>query len=315
MINTKNKYLDILLHPEENKGVKIPSNVPVPSCSFQLHNSIELPKTNTYGNMAIIFNPFFLASNDNEFVNNDAFNRYVGLRDTQTKSNYYSSLYINRDDSLTGDNDNTNFGCFNIGQTIEPIYDQYRLVSASIIIKYTGKLEEVSGVIGGGIIYEKDNRSVYEVSVKGVDSSGRPMAMDLNPTITTMKKYGNFNLARNSYYNKEYKSNEGIRMLYFPIDNSYEEYTKLLNDSIVNMVINQEDISQVFNECIIQTSEYVKNGFKFMIYIQGAPAQKKCFRCDIYCNFECLPNASYLNYLPITMNNEFVTKEEKKEAF
>lgn len=30
-------YLNNLLHPERCKGVKIPSPIPVPSCSFQLH--------------------------------------------------------------------------------------------------------------------------------------------------------------------------------------------------------------------------------------------------------------------------------------
>ena len=53
------RYLNNLLHPEKCKGVKIPSAVPVPSCSFQLHNCITV-RTNSVGNLAIMFNPFFL---------------------------------------------------------------------------------------------------------------------------------------------------------------------------------------------------------------------------------------------------------------
>ena len=53
-------YLNNLLYPEKCKGVKIPSPVPVPSCSFQLHNSTTI-STNNRGNLALIFNPFFFA--------------------------------------------------------------------------------------------------------------------------------------------------------------------------------------------------------------------------------------------------------------
>lgn len=51
-------YLNNLLCPEKAKGCKIPSSVPIPSCSFQLHNCVTLT-TNNLGNIGIIFNPFF----------------------------------------------------------------------------------------------------------------------------------------------------------------------------------------------------------------------------------------------------------------
>ena len=52
--NAKNEYhyLNNLLHPEKCKGVKIPSQIPVPSCSFQLHNCVTL-RTNASGNLVI----------------------------------------------------------------------------------------------------------------------------------------------------------------------------------------------------------------------------------------------------------------------
>ena len=52
-------YLSNMLRPEKARGSKIPSQIPIPSCSFQLHNSIAL-KTNASGNLAFIMNPFFL---------------------------------------------------------------------------------------------------------------------------------------------------------------------------------------------------------------------------------------------------------------
>ena len=55
-------YLNNLLMPEKCKGVKIPSPIPVPSCSFQLHNCVTL-SPNNQGNLGVMFNPFFLSSN------------------------------------------------------------------------------------------------------------------------------------------------------------------------------------------------------------------------------------------------------------
>ena len=56
-------YLNDLLYPEKCKGVKIPSPIPVPSCSFQLHNCVTL-STNGSGNLAFLFNPFFLGNSN-----------------------------------------------------------------------------------------------------------------------------------------------------------------------------------------------------------------------------------------------------------
>jgi len=68
------EYLVALTRPETSKGSKIPSQIPVPSSSFQLHNSIMLT-TNASGHASVIFNPFYLGSsgtNSTLFVNNNA---------------------------------------------------------------------------------------------------------------------------------------------------------------------------------------------------------------------------------------------------
>ena len=51
-----------------------------------------------------------------------------------------------------------------------------------------------------------------------------------------------------------------------------------------------------------------------MIYVLGAPTNASCFKVDIYCNFECLPNPEFLNYLPLTMSPKGISNEEKSEC-
>ena len=45
----------------------------------------------------------------------------------------------------------------------------------------------------------------------------------------------------------------------------------------------------------------------------GAPSGA-CLKLDIYCNYECLPNAAFLNYMPISVSTYGMSNQEKKDA-
>ena len=298
-------YLNNLLHPEKCKGVKIPSPIPVPSCSFQLHNCVTLT-TNASGNLAFIFNPFFLAnSNINSFTNpveympNDNEYKAIGVSNLST-------LWVNNHDTLTGYAPNSSWVPVNIGQSIPNVYDQYRLVSASLVVKYIGRLDITSGVIGGAIMYDDFKQVGGNCSV-----SFREGTYTETLNNSALQKYGNFDLAMDSFYHQENLCLEGLRELYFPLDNSYEEYTQLGDINKANLVWNStvNKIELLFND-----SDSYKSGFNYFVYVLGAPASSACFKVDIYCNFECLPNASFLNYLPLSMNTDSISNNEKKNA-
>ena len=303
-------YLNNLLHPEKCKGVKIPSPVPVPSCSFQLHNCVTL-RTNSSGNLGIIFNPFFLSTNS--FEDKKLATQQDGIYYTYTPR-WLSSFYVNNDPSLTGADSNDHFYPVNIGQCIPPVYDQYRLVSASLVIKYIGRLDTVSGVIGGAVVFDENSEVSGDLKIDVRDPDGT-----IRDSITSLvhspelSKYGNFDLAMDSFYHQENLCLEGIRELYFPIDNSYEEYVKLFNTDLVDKFnFDYGRLDQGMR--IYSTEDYLKSGFKYMIYVMGAPANSACFKVDMYCNFECLPKAQFLNYLPLTLNVDPTTQEDKKKA-
>ena len=314
--NSRNEYtyLNNLLHPEKCKGVKIPSQIPIPSCSFQLHNCVTL-RTNASGNLAIMFNPYFLASN----IHKETLNTYnLDNNRIRTHIDVFSSLFVNNDPSLDGYSSNENWLPINIGQEIPPVYDQYRLVSASLVIKYIGRLEDVSGIIGGAIVFDETSDIGGYYTVYYQSSSGVEVPISYPRVPNFLAKYGNFDLAMDSFYRQENLCLEGIRQLYFPIDNSYEEYTKLMNEDLLNITTNINEISgkppTAFRMSYKANENYLKNGFNQMVYVLGAPANQTCFKLDIYCNFECLPSTQFLNYLPLSMSTNFITPEMKKEA-
>ena len=299
-------YLNNLLYPEKCKGVKIPSPVPVPSCSFQLHNSTTI-STNNKGNLGLVFNPFFLANRTTPF-NNGAGDDYVWQSQDGTNKywvDYFTSMAINNDDTLTGYEPNERWKPLDIFQSIPDVYSQYRLVSASIVVKYIGRLDIASGVIGGAIVFDE---SPEMIAAGHFTSNNVPNTWTAIPS--NLEKYGNFDLAMDSFYHQENLCIEGMRQLFFPVDNSYEEYVKLFKENLPTYsTLGPNDQLKITTD-----SDYLKNGFRYMIYTLGAPPNSACFKVDIYCNFECLPNAEFLNYLPLSINVDSTTQEQKKEA-
>ena len=298
-------YLNNLLYPEKCKGVKIPTPIPVPSCSFQLHNCVTL-STNSSGNLGILFNPYFLADStllDTIYVD-------PTVEGTTRKIEYVTSLYINNNDNLTGSTADNNWKPINIGQVIPNVYDQYRLVSASLVIKYIGRLDIASGVLGGAIVF--DELTGFGGSIATTSEIGGVTTTVRNNIVPdNLAKYGNFDLAMDSFYHQENLCLEGIRELYFPIDNSFEEYVKTMNGEHLQLI---KDKISSGKGAYLADQDYVKNGFNWMVYVLGAPANNACFKLDMYLNFECLPNASFMNYLPLTLSPMGTSSDEKRKA-
>ena len=188
-IKTKqqNNYLLDLLWPEMASNSKIPVEFPIPTSSFQLHNQGTF-QTNASGNLAILFNPFYLeqgaGTNSTFYVNNNA-----GLSGTAS-SNFFTSTYM--------------------GQTLPiQVYQKFRLVSAVMHVRYIYRLDAASGVFGYSINFE----SVGTTALLGVNAN--------------LARYGNFNLIDDSYFNGRSNVLEGARLLYIPYDPTTTEFNDL----------------------------------------------------------------------------------------
>jgi hypothetical protein len=231
------EYLNALLRPERCRGAKIPSAMPIPSSPFQLKSSFYV-NTNSSGNACIAINPYYLTDGN------------------------LSTVFINNNTALSGLGITNNmFLAHNAGQSIpQQVYHQYRLVSASVICKYVGRLDIVQGLIGGAIVYDKQ---IVPTAV--------------GAALPALDKYSDFNVSRDAFFQQEYYSIQGMRELYFPLDNSFEEYQSLNNS---------------------------KDGFMFLLYIQNAPPSTASFKIDLFFNFECLPDVRFLNYIPTSISNQ-----------
>lgn len=241
----EHEYFNTLARPERTRGSKIPTQIPIPSSSFQLKQSFYI-QTNASGNASVIINPFYLAGTG------------AGT----------STVFLNNAATLTGTASDNNFTAIAIGQAIPNVYNQYRLVSGSVVAKYVGRLDTVQGLIGGAIIFDQN---IVPTTVLTVNAN--------------LAKYGDYNLAQDAYFQQENYSLQGMRELYFPLDNTWEQYQPLGT---------------------------AKNGFGFLLYVLGAPPSSNVYKVDVYFNMECLPDVTFLNYIPTSISQ--ASSEGKEEA-
>lgn len=228
------QYLKTLLYPENECG-KIPSRFPVPSTKVHEHLTYNIT-TNASGNYAFTYNPF---------------------RAGDQSSSASSSFFLNTNAALSGSSTSGFFGSTDIGQNAMPsnMYTMYRLVSAAITINYVGRMDIVSGTIGGAIGLNKYcDQQLLAGSVADFGSS----------------LYGNFNLIDDAYYGQRTQSVNGLRMIYFPLDEAFLQFRNL---------------------------DSTQTGFYFVSYGAGLPINSPCIRLDFHLNFEFTVHPSYNNYI------------------
>lgn len=235
------EYLNVLFNPERQANAKIPSLFPVPSSSFLSHQQVSIT-TNASGNISFTWNPFF-------------------LQDAASGANQ-STFFVNNNSTLTGSSSNDNFFATDIGYNQLPggLYSQYRVVGASIVVTYTGRMDIVSGVIGIGI--GLNQYASPNIVTTGKDSSSQV--------------FGNFNLIDDLYFSKRTQAVNGCRAIYFPLDNRFLQFTQMATS-------------------VAGTGSV--NGFYFAFYGANLPASSPCLRVDFYIQYECTVKPEFNGYL------------------
>lgn len=296
-------YINNLLNPIKNKGVKIPSTIPIPTTTYRYHESLPIKVTNA-GVKWLYVNPFFLGSksvlqNPNPPVyiyvyNNTPRTVYFFLKQFLTS---YGETYLSSQDGKHPIPSTTlqGFSGGLLSQIISDAYSSYRLVSAESSLRYIGSLENAAGTIGGGI--SNDNvmylRGISYQRTTPAPSNTAPS--DYTYSDSTLFKYGDFNTIRQLPYFRENSCIEGVRMLYYPKDNDALEFIPLF--TIKDVILDQK--STTFTNPVIHFKpNTVKTGFNWIYFIENGVLGTNQYMFDITCNFECIVKAEYLEYIP-----------------
>lgn len=332
----KNKYLNEMLYPEIYKYTKIPSLITLPTCSFQLYYTGNFKIKNS--NLYFMYSPFFLYNSnflcplgdvgtDNQIFygpNGDIkhYNEMASNPQKKDWTQYYSPIFLSsfscNNNNSTGVSNNLYWEPININQGIGDLYKKYRLVSACMIIRYVGKQSESRGTIHGGIFFDDNPYINYKGNY--IDYTNHEYNEISNNNKDTCDRYmGNYggksNLLNNAFYHKENLITEPMKLIYFPVDNSYEQFVDVPNlkdfkyDFIHETAYRESQ--KYFN---LELKNGNRNMFKFLVYIHDAyVGDEDSIKVEIYCNYEGIPNYEYLNYIPTNTNTYNINNKDKKE--
>lgn len=252
-------YIKSILFPETYHPARIPTIFPVPSSAFQYHLTGNFV-TNSSGNVAMVWNPVFFQEN-------------------QATGAIYSTFFVNLDNALVGNISNNNFNAVEVGYNTLPksLYGSFKVVSASIVVSYIGRLDSSAGVIGIGI--GLNNQS-------GIGTPALIGAADSGSQI-----FGNFLLVDNLYYSSRSSAVNGCRGIYFPIDQKYLNFLSIYTG-----------VANTTGGVLANT---FLNGFYFVVYAQNVPSQGNVpvLRADMYVNVECVVQPAFANFIPTELPN------------
>lgn len=292
-------YLSYLLYPEKYKGVKIPTEIPIPSCSFQMHNNFETSLNNN-GDLFIMYNPFFLGNCEGILIPCIT-SQFPRIRYAQLQ--YLSSLFVNNGSDGWGGK----YFTLNMKQSVPDVYDQYRLVSGSISVRYIGRLDTVSGVIGAGT-YFVGTSLVATGDLRFYDENKEKMQGYGTGGRTKVFNEYNYNMFNKAEDYEEYQLIKGVRKIYYPVDKSYLDFYPVYSDKYM-----YSEENSIMTTTDPDFADY-KNGLWQGICIINGPPNGKIL-IDIYNNFECLPNAKFLNYLPLSTCPGCCSDKELKSIY
>lgn len=257
--DAKEEYINTLLYPETVIGRKIPTLFPIPSTTFQMHlvsANINIGNTGAFG---WTWNPFFLADST----------------PAQATSFFVNTLT----DGAGAAANNFNPVGIQMNQIPPNIYGNYRLVSASVVVSYVGRMDVVSGVLGIGI---------------GLNNTGvaQPVAVGGAADVAS-QVFANFIQVDNLYFSERTQAANGVRAIYFPMDDKYTNFYPLYTTA-------QPGGAGGPGAALAAT---YASGFYFAGYGQGLQVQANSIRFDFYLNFETVVSPAFNNFIPQTTGN------------
>lgn len=209
--NVEAEYIYGIFHPDvvyrENLNIKAPSILPIPTTSFSFKETFFLAP-NDSGNFLIIWNPNYLGSSTAiPSIFPGQLQNYAG---------YFSNLYYSNHASLDGNSAAQSIKAVTFRRVIQD-FNKYRLTSACMKVKYTGKVLNQSGMLAACASFMEFPRSAVAVQPDAQMTS----EYDIPNTFPQLQRLGDFDNIRQGQWAKTVSvvnDPDGITCVYIPTD-------------------------------------------------------------------------------------------------
>lgn len=156
-VNGLADYVYGLYHPEvvyeQHMDIKMPARLPIPTTTFSFKDTFTIAP-NADGNFCLVWTPNFLGSESR------LSSPYFDSVYTQNYSFGFSTIVYNNENSLTGNAPNDSGWKAHLFKRVNQDFSKYRLTSACLKVRYTGKVLDQSGMIAACASYLPMNRLV-----------------------------------------------------------------------------------------------------------------------------------------------------------
>lgn len=208
------EYVYGLFHPDavyrENMNIKAPSVLPIPTTNFAFKETFTL-SPNSYGNFVIVWSPNYLGSMDKipQIMKHTQLNNEEAV-------GYFSNIYFDNSNELDGNSNATHFQAQTF-KHINQVFNKYRLTSACVKVKYTGKVLNQSGMISACASFMEFPRTAICMQ----KSSNMTSTYEIPNNFSQLMRLGDFDTIRQGQWAKTISivdEPSGITCVYIPTD-------------------------------------------------------------------------------------------------
>lgn len=210
--NSLAEYVYGLFHPDavftDNLNIKAPSVLPIPTSNFAFKETFTLTP-NSKGNFVLCWNPNYLGSSAeiSKFV--------LPNQQNQVKA-MFSNIYYDTHEDLDGNSAATHFNA-QVFKHITQEFAKYRLTSACIKVKYTGKVLDQAGCLSACASFSEFPRTALCVY------NDQPLlsTYEVPNLYPTLQRLGDFDTIRQGQWAKTVSlvnSPDGLTCVYIPTD-------------------------------------------------------------------------------------------------
>lgn len=273
-------YIYGLYHPDvvfkECLDIKSPSYMPVPTTTFKFKETFTIAP-NALGNFVIYWTPNFLGT-DSAMARVHAPNG-----DDHQYTMYFSNVYVNSSDHLDGNSELLNdwYGiCF---KHVRQDFEKYRLTSACIKVKYTGKVLDQSGMLAAAATYVRSSRTVLGVPAAGNAVSSYQLPLDVTRNLSQFCDFDNIRQGQWADTCSVVADPDGLTCVYVPTDP--------LNQVFVGNATTIDAINHRLSwdgSRFIAAWEPTNANISYAICGYGLATQSSCITVETYYNFEII---------------------------
>jgi hypothetical protein len=286
-------YIYGLYHPDivfnEHLDIKMPSRMPIPTTSFHFKDTFNIT-TNNSGNFVLVWNPNFLGTADELVRNNLPNNIDANLYDA-----WFSNCYWNNDNGLTGNATLTGGWNCNNFRHVRQDFAKYRLTSACLKVKYTGKVLDQSGMMSACASYFTFPRSVWMAPTNSVETNYYPL-LEEDRNIARFADFDNIRQGQWAHTISLVSEPDGITCVYHPTDPLSEVF-------VVNGTTIDSDTPNVtWQNSNAQSVWRAKNAnLSYAVCGYGIAPATTCITVECYYNFEIIVRDDQIPYFRPTV--------------